>query len=384
VRELPVVYFHIGGHKTGTTYLQNVLWHNRAQLGRDGLLRPGRAKASHIWANFDLRGEAFFGYRAPQVEGAWQCLVEEIRNWGGPAVISQEMFSLAKPAHIRRALQDLCFADVHVVFTARDMARQLPSVWQEWIKNRSTITFAEFLAAVREPTYEARRLMSGHNVPAILKRWSAEVTADRIHLITVPPPDSQPRVLWERFAGVLGLDAHRYELDVGDANASLGAAEAAVLRRVNVAAADLLSWPDYNRLVKFGLAPAMAELSSARITLPEEAFKWAVEWATQAVEKLERAGYHLVGDYRELIPQSRPAGEDPDRIGAEEQASAAIAAVTLLLENQATPRSGGADGRRSTDRPSAVPRAPTFIAKIKRPARRLAQVHHTLSAALFN
>ena len=375
-----MVYFHIGGHKTGTTYLQNLLWRNGAQLCHDGLLYPGRHKASHIWANFDLRKASFFEYCAPQVEGAWGRLVEEIRDWRGSAIISQEMFSLAEPAHIRRALHDLGFADVHLVFTARDMARQLPSVWQEWVKNRSTITFAEFLAAVREPTDEARRLMSGHNVPAILERWSAGVTADRIHLITVPPPNSRPGVLWERFAGVLGVEPDRYELDIRGTNKSLGAAEAAVLRRVNVAAADVLPWPDYNRLVKFGLAPAMAGLSSARIALPEEAFKWAVEWASQAVEKLAGAGYQLVGDYDELIPRSRPTGADPDHICAEEQASAAIAAVRLLLENQAAPRSGGAGGRRSTDRSGAVPRVPVYITKIKRIARRLARFRHVLGA----
>lgn len=381
-RGQPVVYFHIGGHKTGTTYLQNLLWRNGAQLCRDGLLYPGPHKASHIWANFDLRKASFFDYRAPQVEGAWGRLVKEIRDWRGSAIISQEMFSLAKPAHIRRALQDLGFADVHLVFTARDMARQLPSVWQEWVKNRSTITFAEFLAAVREPTDEARWLMSGHNVPAILGRWSAAVTADRIHLITVPPPNSRPGVLWERFAGVLGVEPDRYELDIRGTNKSLGAAEAAVLRRVNVAAADVLTWPDYNRLVKFGLAPAMAGLPSARIALPEEAFKWAVEWAGQAVEKLAGAGYQLVGDYDELIPKSRPTGEDPDHIGAEEQASAAIAAVKLLLENQASLRSGGAGGRRGTDRSGAVPRVPAYTTKIKRIARRLARARHVLGAGV--
>lgn len=339
--ERPVVFFHIGGHKTGTTYLQEVLWHNREQLRRDGMLYPGRHEPSHIWANFDLREETYQDYRAPEVEGAWGRLIREIRRWHGPAIISQEMFSLARPAHIRRALRDLEFADVHVVFTARDMARQLPSVWQEWVKNRSTITFAEFLAAVREPTDEARRFMNLHDVPAILERWSKEVTADRVHLITVPPPGSHPRLLWERFAGVLRLELHRYNLDILGTNPSLGAADAALLRRINVDLAGKLSWPDYNQLVKFGLAPAMATGADERIALPDEAFKWAVEWAGEAIKKLAGAGYQLVGDFDDLIPKIAPVGEDPDFISAEAQASAAIAAVTLLLVNQTTPRPDG-------------------------------------------
>jgi hypothetical protein len=370
-----VVFFHIGGHKTGTTYLQNVLWRNRAQLRCDGMLYPGWHKASHIWANFDLRKTSLHDYSAPQVDGAWGRLVREMRDWHSPAIISQEMFSLARSAHIRRALRDLDFADVHVVFTARDMARQLPAAWQEWVKNQSTITFAEFLAAVRKPTDEARRFMNLHDVPAILERWSKKVTAGRVHLITVPPPGSHPGLLWERFAGVLRLEPDRYKLDIRGTNTSLGAANAAVLRRVNVELAGALSWPDYNRLVKFGLAPAMAKRPGAHIALPDEAFKWAVEWAAQAIERLAGAGYELAGDFDDLIPKAMPAGEDPDHVGAEAQASAAIAAVTQLLDKQATPRPDGAGDRRSKDRPGAAPRGrcqPAYVARMKRAARRLA------------
>lgn len=353
--ERPVVFFHIGGHKTGTSSLQHVLRSNRAQLRRDGLLYPGRDWASHIWANFDLRETGYLGYRAPQVEGAWMRLVREIRRWHGPAIISQEMFSLADSAHIRRALRDLDFADVHVVFTARDMARQLPSVWQEWVKNRSTATFAEFLAAVRERTDEGRRFMNLQDVPAILERWSNEVTADRVHLITVPPPGSPPTLLWERFAGVLRLEPYRYNLDILDINPSLGAADAALLRRINAALVDKLSRPDYDRLVKFGLAQAMATRPDVRIALPDEAFKWAVEWAGRAVEKLAAAGYQLVGDFGDLIPTIAPAGENPDHVGVEAQANAAIAAITRLLVDQATPLPDGSRARHGKAQRSAAP-----------------------------
>jgi hypothetical protein len=363
VHQHPVVFFHIGGHKTGTTYLQNVLWRNRAQLRDDGMLYPGWHKVSHVWANFDLRKTSWDGYSiTPQIDGAWGRLVQEIREWGSPAIISQESFSLLKSAQIRRALRDLDFADVHVVFTARDMARQLPAVWQEWVKNQSTITFAEFLAAVRKPTEEACRLMNLQDVPAILERWSKQVPAERVHLITVPPPGSHPRLLWERFAVVLGLEPDRYELGIRDTNMSLGAAEVAVLRRINVELAGALSWPDYNRMVKFGLASAMAKRPGTRIALPDEAFRWAVEWAGHATEKLAGAGYQVVGDFADLIPKAVPTGADPDCVGAEAQASVAITALTLLMANQAASRSDGAGGRCQ----------PGYVARMKRAVRQRA------------
>jgi hypothetical protein len=352
-----VVFFHIGGHKTGTTYLQNVLWRNRAQLRSDGMLYPGWNKVSHIWANFDVRKTSWDENTAPQIDGSWGRLVQEIREWHGPAIISQEAFSLLKSAQIRRALQDLDFADVQVVFTARDMARQLPAVWQEWVKNQSTLTFAEFLAAVRKPTDEASRLMDLHDVPAILDRWSKHVPAERVHLITVPPAGSLPSLLWQRFAMVLGLEPDRYELDIDDINPSLGAAEVAVLRRINVELAGQMSLTDYNRVVKFGLAPAMAKRPSARIALPDEAFKWAVEWARQATEKLARAGYQVVGDFADLIPETGPAGEDPDCVSADAQASVAIAAITLLVANPPTPRPDDASERSQPARVTRMKRA---------------------------
>ena len=196
--------------------------------------------------------------------------------------------------------------------------------------------------------------MNLQDVPAILERWSNEVTADRVQLITVPPPGSPPTLLWERFAGVLRLEPYRYNLDILDINRSLGAADAALLRRINAALVDKLSRPDYDRLVKFGLAPAMAIRPDVRIELPDEAFKWAVEWAGGAVEKLAAAGYPLVGDLDDLIPTIAPAGENPDQVGAEAQANVAIAAITRLLVDQATPRSDGSRDRHGKAQRSAA------------------------------
>src|SRR5262249_22208570 len=132
----PVVFLHIGAPKTGTTYLQNILFSNRTALRRDGLLYPGNAVRSHFWASQDLRDMAFHGYVEPQVSGAWDRLVGEIRNFGGAAIIDHEILAAASAAQIDRALADLDFADVHIVLTARDIARQLPAAWQERIKNR--------------------------------------------------------------------------------------------------------------------------------------------------------------------------------------------------------------------------------------------------------
>lgn len=325
-----VVYFHVGGHKTGTTYLQNVLWHNRAALRRDGLLYPGRRQGAHIWANHDLRQASFKGYRAPQVAGAWRRIVDEIEAWDGAAVIDHEMFSLATPQHIERALNDLAFAEVRIVFTARDMARQIPAVWQEWVKNRATLSYAEFLTAIRGDTAEAARLWALHDVPAILAKWSSPLGPAQVRLVTVPPPGADRGLLWERFAGVLGVEPARYATDIGAANSSLGAAEATVIRRLNAELADVAQ-PVYDRAVKFHLATRLSARPGNRIDLPADAYEWAVGRAHETVAAFRAAGYRVVGDLDELIPAARPTGSDPDAVPVEEQAAAAIAGMAALV-----------------------------------------------------
>lgn len=132
-----VVYLHVGGPKTGTTYLQEVLWRNRDALRRNDLLYPGRDRGAHFHAVQDLLGFSFHQHKDPRVPGAWDRLVNEVRSGPRTSVISHELFALASSKKIHRAMQALSFAEVHVIYTARDLARQIPSVWQEDLRNRN-------------------------------------------------------------------------------------------------------------------------------------------------------------------------------------------------------------------------------------------------------
>src|SRR5579875_3045077 len=229
------VYVHVGGPKTGTTYLQQLLFRNRDRLRESGMLYWGDAVRSHFWAAQDLRRVKFNGYKDPHVAGAWKRMVADIERWPGPAIIDHELFAAASRAQINRAFDDLRFAEIHLVWTARDLARLLPAAWQERVKNRGTLTFHDFLKKVRAavnrtPPHPFWRF---HDTPEVLARWGRGLPADRVHLITVPPPDAPQDLLWRRFAGVLGLDPDAYDLEVARSNRSLGAAEAGVLRHLN-------------------------------------------------------------------------------------------------------------------------------------------------------
>lgn len=51
------VFLHVGVPKSGTTYLQTTMWHNRAPLRAQGLLYPGAKRMDHYHASQDVRGQ---------------------------------------------------------------------------------------------------------------------------------------------------------------------------------------------------------------------------------------------------------------------------------------------------------------------------------------
>src|SRR5262245_7925754 len=84
------VFLHVGVAKTGTTFLQRVMFAHRDALRASGLLYPGSGSGAHFIAALDLRGkdDAKFDHLSP--EGRWDSLASEIRRFDGNAVISHE------------------------------------------------------------------------------------------------------------------------------------------------------------------------------------------------------------------------------------------------------------------------------------------------------
>lgn len=307
------VFLHIGAAKTGTTYLQALLWRNRKKLAAAGVLYPGARSGAHFHASLDLRGARFQGHDDPYVPGAWQRVVAAAYKWRGhTVVISHETLAGANEEHVRRAVTDLQPAEVHVIYTARDLARQIPAVWQESMKNRRVVGFPRFLQSLKSPERRGpwgRNFWRGQDATEVLGRWSTAVPADRIHIVTVPPRGAPQTALWERFARLLEVDPERYEIPAGRSNLSLGSVEAELLRRVNRRVPEELAWPSYEAWFKRGLAERhLAERTdSQRITLPPRWYPWVLEQAQRMVEELREAKYDVVGDLEELIPPKPPA-----------------------------------------------------------------------------
>jgi hypothetical protein len=328
------LFLHVGSPKTGTTFLQEVLWSQREEALEQGLLLPGASFGDHFLACMDLRERHV---RVPESVGAWGRLVEATSGWDGDALISHELFAGARKRPISRAGADLDAVcdELHLVITARDLARQIPAEWQEHLKHRSTAGLAEFVRSVRERGDKSRWFWHVQGIPALVERWAQVVPRDRIHLVTVPPPGAGSDVLWGRFARTIGLDPDEFSLEVRHANSSVGAEQAELIRRLNLELGDRLEQQGaYPVLVKDELVHALlAQRPGTRLTLTHDDWAYAVERAEQMVGDLEDSGADVVGDLRDLVPQGEPPPlERYADVEAEKVLAEGIAAIAATLE----------------------------------------------------
>ncbi|WP_132877276.1 hypothetical protein [Tamaricihabitans halophyticus] len=339
------VYLHIGLPKTGTTSLQGVLWHHRAATVAAGTLYPGADEAAQHRAAMDVHGGRYGGWREPGVTGSWEWLVEQVRAHPGASVISSELLAPASPDEARAVLSALDFAEVHIVCTARDLARQIPSVWQENVKTRHTTSYADFLAALRsgELNPTSQLFWDYQDLPRVLRTWAAALPAERVHVVTVPPRGTPNEVLWQRFAPVIELCPGEFTTDVPQHNYSLGVAETELLRRVNNRLGDDYEWPAYTLVVKEILAEQILSRrpGTTSIALPADDQDWVRETARRHVAELREAGYHVIGDLDELIPPEATTATGDPGLDAEEARllEVAVDALATLVQRMPTPKS---------------------------------------------
>ena len=299
------VLLHVGTPKTGTTFVQDIMFTNRESLARKGILYPGDRHDAHFLAALDLMGLAWGGLETEAV-GAWDALAAEVRAFPGTAVISHEILGHASRLHVERALASLGDAEVHLILSARDLVRQIPAEWQENVKHRQTRTYADFLAEIQDPERGGRLAQwfwAVQELPDVLDRWAATLPPEQVHIVTVPPPGSAKDLLWLRFAEVFGLDPALAPEETR-ANTSLGVPETELIRRLNKVLNDVVPGDVYRPIVREFLVHRNLSLntSSPRIALPDDVRAWADARSHAWVEELSRRGYAVVGDLADLEP----------------------------------------------------------------------------------
>jgi hypothetical protein len=337
------VVLHIGEPKTGTTFLQQVLWRNRAELSAQGVVIAGHHPQDHYRATQDLHGAPMNpSDPAGSWTGEWDILAGQARLAPRVAVISHELFSAADEQAARRAVTSLQPSEVHVVLTVRDMATLLPAEWQESVKHRNAKRYQDWLSDVIDTESAAadrRRywFWRVHDTAAILELWSRYVPPERVHVITAPPRGSDPGLLWRRFAEVLGVDPAAADLSRARANASLGLPEIEFLRRMNEALSPAIPDWYYMWRVKEGVAhqALAARPAGERLILPPDRLGWAGEYADGLIAGLKGSRYDLVGDLEDLRPAAEGKGSvNPGDQRPEAVLDAAVEAVAALLQNE--------------------------------------------------
>jgi hypothetical protein len=335
------VLVHVGAPKTGTSFVQDVLWLNRESLAEQGILYPAERFDEHFLAALDLL-ELSWGGLEKQAVGAWDRLARRVREWPGTAIVSHEILATATRQQVRRALDSLGDVEVHVVLSARDLVRQIPAEWQENVKHRRTLGYREFLAKITDPRRSgelASWFWGVQEVPDILDRWGSTLPPERVHLVTVPKPGQPRGLLWERFSSVLGLDAAALEPETNRSNASLGVPETALVRRINQQVNNgVLRNEDYRELVRELLVHRTLSLrtDSPRLGLPPDVRAWAVDLSEEWVELLSKRHYDVRGSLDELRPDATAAAfSDPDHPDEHDVADAAVSAVVTLLDEVA-------------------------------------------------
>ncbi len=376
------VFLHVGSPKTGTTFLQKMVWAGRRAALEQGLLLPLGTFYDHFLASVDLRGKSLYGPYPPLAIGIWERLADEARAWKGDVLVSHELFAGATAEQARTAVQSFGDADVHVIITARDLERQIPAEWQEHIKHRSTATFTDFVHDLETLAPESEWFWTVQDYADVCRRWGAAIPPGNTHVVTVPAGERNPDLLWQRFAGLIGLDLTRFEVLESPANTSLHAEQAELLRRLNLQLGDRLPLPGpYPQTVKDVLAQSvLAARPGTLFGLAGDDRKFAVNRSQMIVDELSGLGVDVVGDLSELVPPQDPppnlaATDVPEATSDAVLLGEGLDAITGLLERLAaqTSRAGEAQSKRQ--------RAESELSRCRGELAALQTRHHDLQAS---
>jgi len=326
------VFFHVGLPKTGTTYLQTVLWSAAPRLRRAGLLLPGKGHREHLWAALELQGRRL-DRRDPRAKGAWSRLVREASDAEGAVLFTHEFFSAAGKEPARRALAAFPRAEVHLIVTARDAGSMLLSGWQEAVKNGSPVSLDEL--ARGQPAGGSEFSWRTWGLHGVLKRWASTLPPERVHVLPVPERSEGPARLWENFASVVGVEPDDYPPPEQAVNTTLGAVQVEVLRQVTRSLQGFSSPAHRGTWIRGYLAEGLlAQQPGDRAALSDEQFERCARRSERALQLVLKERYDVVGNLDGLRPhEAARAGRRPETVSDAERLTAASHLIGMMLSD---------------------------------------------------
>jgi hypothetical protein len=348
---------HIGTQKSGTTYLQRVLARLSGELKREGVLYPTRLQGrreiyNHEAAAYGLLGTEAFPWvaetRAQGQVSAWERLRRKVQEWDGTAIVSGEALSVIDSRAARRLVESLGVANTHVIITARDLGRVLPSSWQQHIRNGRSTSFPSYLQqqSDRRGDGSARDLAArwdddpeqtfwrAYAIGGLVERWAP--LARTVSVVTVPRRGAAPDELWQRFRRALDIGPVLPESPpaIDDLAANVGLTEPEVLvlaalnRQVDSTKADGPHMRALRaRIVRDAFAPRSDR--GAPVRIPQSWLPRVSAWAEDDLRVLRSTSALLVGPESDLVVEGQEsAGSEGPR--PDEVARAAGAAIACL------------------------------------------------------
>ena len=325
------LYVHVGSRKTGTSALQTGLWNSTQRLAAAGVATPLVGRPPHVRMLLHPLGwRDPAGFVRDINHPALERLGTRLRQAPGERVLlSVEDLAEAEPDQITAFMEmaEAANLDVHVIVTARDWAQQLPSEWQQELKDRSTTDYETFLRRVRDRDVpDGERFWRRQDVLDICERWGAGLDPGRVHVIVVPPASVDRRAVFRLFAEVVGFDPSLLKAPPGNLNASFGYREAEMLRRLNLVLGDRLSDFEHEYLPAIRrvlVRRVIARGASAGVPLPTHHVDWVRQTAEERLGKVLDRNYCLHGSPALLVPVP-DVGRPMPKVDADDIADAAL------------------------------------------------------------
>jgi hypothetical protein len=325
-------FLHVGLPKTGTSFLQSHLWDSPTQLAAVGVRMVPESRGETFTLMRAVRGQLEVEGKAAKAARAISSLRTLVSSTPEPTLLlSQESLGGADPAEAQQLIECFASREVHVVVTARDVARQLPSAWQQRVKAKGDLTFPDYLEGVRSRTGAGKTFWGTQDLVSALEHWGAQLPPERVHVVVVPPRTADRSLLAERFGAVVGVDFDTLVAEDLRPNYSLDPAQVELVRRVNKVHG-ISSRVEQARTVKqFFSAQVLAPRRGPSAQTPRSMTDWCLDLARQQMVFIEERGFDVVGDLAELLPRDEDFGPELGEIDDTAVAAAAVPAIADLL-----------------------------------------------------
>ncbi len=305
------VFFHIGVPKSGTTYLQRVLWNHKERLADEGVQLPGTGYVDHRWGSLVVREDDRLRYRRSSARGSWDRIVADVATWGETSLISHEFYGGASQAQARvrwrRSRPPRCtWSSPPAIHCS-----VLGSAWQEIGEVRQHDSPRRVLGRVVGGPGRGLELAQHSTSVRCSIVGAALVAPERVHVIPVAGDALVPEELWWTVRRALRRPTpRRFGAEAGAVNPSIGLVEC----RADAPRRTAPGGPHRRCPGRTGCASTSAETVLAR--RDGERF-WP---SADRVEECRRAGpsrgrpgsvaagFDVVGDLAELAGPGRARG----------------------------------------------------------------------------